>query len=250
MYSLKGLNRLLNEIKQKQINSEVKQRHKEMGYSPRCSVCNHELVDEIEQLHADGYGYEYIKEALNLEMSIMSLSRHFKNHYPQSQKYKLKKRIELLENVKDAYIKYPFLEDYFKNKELEDLEEFNEEYGFCLDRFGLCGRVAPCTVSNGTETVRDLYRQLRHEIEEIQNDPYGFMRKDEKIQETKNNYNTMVNYCLNCKNEIQEQRINLLERIITYNFLGIAPENKELYFSLLNFNGNKDEFIQIITPDK
>ena len=92
-------------------------------------------------------------------MSIMSLSRHFKNHYPQSQKYKLKKRIELLENVKDAYIKYPFLEDYFKNKELEDLEEFSDEYGFCLDRFGLCGRVAPCTVSNGTETVRDLYRQ-------------------------------------------------------------------------------------------
>lgn len=49
---------------------------------------------------------------------------------------------------------------------------------------------------------------------------------------------------MNCKNQIQEDRLTLLEKIITYNFLNIPPENKELYFNLLQYDGNPDEFIQ------
>lgn len=232
-------------------NKTTKKRlNKEMGYSPRCSVCNCDELDEIEKLHEDGHGYEYIKEVLDLDMSIMSLSRHFRNHYPQSQRFKRKKKIELLKNVREAFIKYPFLERYFNNKELEDLEDFNEEYGFCLDRFDLCGYIRPCTVSTGSDNIHDLYKREREEIERIKNNPYSFIGHDDKIKDAQLKYNKIINMCLNCKNDLQEQRINLIERIITYNFLGVDPGNKELYFSLLNFNGNKDEFIKIITPGK
>ena len=55
---------------------------------------------------------------------------------------------------------------------------------------------------------------------------------------------------MNCKNQIQEERLTLLEKIITYNFLNIAPENKELYFNLLEFDGNPEEFIQTLTEAK
>ena len=55
---------------------------------------------------------------------------------------------------------------------------------------------------------------------------------------------------MNCKNSIQEDRLTLLEKIITYNFLGIAPEDKEIYFNLLKFNGTPEEFIQALEDTK
>ena len=53
--------------------------------------------------------------------------------------------------------------------------------------------------------------------------------------------------CLNCKNEYNEERLNLLEKIITYHFLKLPPENKELYYNLLNFQGSIEEFIEALS---
>ena len=54
-------------------------------------------------------------------------------------------------------MKYPFLEDYFKDKDLEYLEDFNTEYGFCTDRFNLCSHLEPSTVGNGNENILSFF---------------------------------------------------------------------------------------------
>ena len=204
-------------------------------------------MDEIEKLREEYYTYEEIKEELGLtDISIMSLSRHFQNHYPNSQKYKEEQQIKLLENIREAYLKYPFLEDYFKNKELGYLEDFNTEYGFCTDRFGLCSHIPASTVSNGHDNIFNLYRRQSEEIKESQENSWRMYGDKDEITSIKLKYNEVINICLNCKNQIQEERLTLLEKIITYNFLNIPPENKELYFNLLQFDGNPDEYIQTL----
>lgn len=246
-YGLKGIEKLLKDIEERRQREEKKAHNKKVGYAPKCKVCNSEKLDEIENLREQNYTYDEILEELKItDISIMSLSRHFKNHYPNSQKYKEEQKIKMLENIREAYLKYPFLEDYFKNKELGYLEDFNTEYGFCTDRFGLCGHIPPTTVSNGHKNVFTLWRQQQNEINKIKENNWRLYDDNEEINKIKFKYNEIVNICLNCKNQIQEERINLLEKIITYNFLNIPPENKELYFTLLQFDGNPDEFIQTL----
>ena len=243
-YGLKGIEKLLKDIEERQQKAEKKAHNKRVGYSPKCKVCNSEYLDEIENLREQYYTFEEILEELGItDISIMSLSRHFKNHYPNSQAYKDKQQLEMLENIREAYIKYPFLEEYFKNKELGYLEDFNTEYGFCTDRFGLCSHLKPSTVSNGHDNILRLQRECNEEVQNSKENSFSFY-DDDKTTSIKLRYNNIINICLNCKNQIQEDRLTLLEKIITYNFLNIPPENKELYFNLLQYDGNPDEFIQ------
>ena len=248
-YTLVGISKLLENIKEKNLRRKQREHNKKIGYAPKCSICNDPKLDEIEKLREDGYTLQEIKDNLQLECSIMALSRHFKNHYPQSQAYKQKQQIQLLENIREAYIMYPFLEDYFKDKDLKYLEEFNTECGFCTDKFSLCRQLKASTVSNGYDNIFSLFKKQLKEIEEQQANSYSYYDKD-KITNIKLKYNNCINICLNCKNKIQEDRLTLLEKIITYNFLNIPPENKELYFNLLEFDGNPEEFIQTLQAGK
>ena len=241
--SFKGIEKLLRDLELKQQKRQQRNYNKKIGYAPKCSICNDPKLDEIEKLREDGYTLQEIKDNLQLDCSIMALSRHFKNHYPQSQAYKQKQQIQALENMKEAYTKYPFLENYFKNKELGYLEDFNTEYGFCTDRFGLCSHLETSTVSNGHDNILRLQRECNEEVQNSKENSFSFY-DDDKTTSIKLRYNNIINICLNCKNQIQEDRLTLLEKIITYNFLNIPPENKELYFNLLQYDGNPDEFIQ------
>ena len=245
-YGLKGIEKLLKDIEERQQKAEKKAHNKRVGYSPKCKVCNSEYLDEIENLREQYYTFEEILEELGItDISIMSLSRHFKNHYPNSQAYKDKQQLEMLENIREAYLKYPFLEDYFKNKDLEYLECFNNSNGFCTDKFTLCEFVPAGTVSNCTGTIWSLKFKTRDEIETRAGGSYFGLNKDERNSITLK-YNEYITECLQCKDEINEKRITLLERIITYHFLNIPPESKELYFNLLQFDGKPDEFIQLL----
>lgn len=241
--SLKGISKLLQDIEERNQKQKLKEHNKKIGYAPKCTVCNDPKLDEIEKLREQYYTLQEIKDELQLDCSIMALSRHFKNHYPKSQAYKQKQQIQMLENIKEAYIKYPFLEEYFKNKELGYLEDFNTEYGFCTDRFGLCSHLKPSTVSNGHDNILRLQRECNEEVQNSKENSFSFY-DDDKTTSIKLRYNNIINICLNCKNQIQEDRLTLLEKIITYNFLNIPPENKELYFNLLQYDENPDEFIQ------
>lgn len=246
MYGFKGIERLLNDINERRLKAEKKAHNKKVGYAPKCKVCNSEYLDEIEKLREEGLTYEEILEELEItDISIMSLSRHFKNHYPNSQAYKDKQQLELLENIKEAYTKYPFLEEYFKNKDLEYLECFNNSMGFCTDSFRLCEFIPASTVSNSNKTIWQLKFKAFNKIENLANESYLGLDKN-KENSINIQYSKYITECLTCKNEINEKRINLLESIITYHFLNIPPENKELYFNLLEFDGNPDEFIQTL----
>lgn len=249
MYGLKGIEKLLKEMEARRQKMEAKAYNKKVGYAPKCKVCNSTHLDEIEKLRENGYTYEEIVQELNItDISIMSLSRHFKNHYPKSQAYKNKQKIEMLENIREAYIKHPFLEDYFKNKDLTYLEIFNKEYGFCTDKFSLCEQIPASTVSNSCMNINHLQVQNERELQQKNTGYFGLDQEERNSINLK--YLDLVTDCLQCKDSINENRINLLEKIITYNFLNISPENKELYFNLLEFDGNPEEFIQTLTEAK
>lgn len=246
MYGFKGIERLINDINDRRQREEKKAYNKKVGYAPKCKVCNSEYLDEIERLREEAYTYEEILEELDItDISIMSLSRHFKNHYPNSQAYKDKQQLEMLENIKEAYIKYPFLEDYFKNKDLEYLECFNNDNGFCTDCFRLCEFIPASTVSDGNNTVWSLKHRAYNEIKNTAGNSYFGLDKD-KENAINLKYTSYITECLNCKNELNEKRISLLESIITYHFLNLPPEKKELYFNLLEFDGSIDDFIQYL----
>ena len=249
MYGLEGIEKLLKEMEERNRKYEIKRHNKQIGYAPKCKVCNSEYLDDIEKLREQNYTYEEILEELGItDISIMSLSRHFQNHYPKSQDYKEKQQIQMLENIKEAYLKYPFLEDYFKDKPLEYLEEFNQSKGFCMDKFSLCKYIPNSTVKDGYGAIICLAKQELKEIDKIKNG-YSF-REDEEIAKLKQVFNDKFTICLSCRSQIQEDRLTLLEKIVTYNFLNIAPEDKELYFNLLQFNGTPEEFIQTLTEAK
>lgn len=245
MFSLKGIEILLNEIKEKRERAEKKAHNKTIGYAPKCKVCNSEYLNEIEELREDGFTYEEILKELEIDnISIMSLSRHFQNHYPNSQAYKDKQQLEALENIREAYLQYPFLENYFKNRKLEELETFNKEYGFCTDTFELCEYIPAGTVFNCSECVTHLFVKANTEIDIKKQKSYLYNNEDTNTINV--NYLRQITNCLSCKDMVTDERISLLEKIITYNFLNIAPENKELYYNLLQFDGNPEEFIQTL----
>ena len=250
-YSLDNVEKLLKETED-YLNRLKQERHnKKIGYSPKCKVCNSEWLDEIEELREEGFTLAQIQEELSLhDISLMSLSRHFQNHYPKSQKYKQEQQLEMLEKIREAYINYPFLEEYFKDKPLEYLEEFNQSKGFCTDKFGLCSLAETSTVTNGTDNIYRLHQKQEEAIETVRKSSYSFLNNENEVTDIKLSCLDTIMFCLNCKNHIQEERLTLLERIITYNFLNIVPENKELYFNLLQYNGSKEDFIRTLTEIK
>ena len=241
-YSFDNVNKDLEDLTQKLERWKETNNNKKIGYSPKCKVCNSPHLDKIEELKEKGYTLEDIKENLNLDLSIMSLSRHFKNHYPKNQRYKLKQQILLLENIREAYIKYPYLENYFKSKPLEYLERFNSQDGFCLDGFCLCHLLDAGTVSNSYDNISNIGQKMLNDIENINNTFY-YGARDDKVNQIKLDSTLIINMCLRCKETYTSDRLDLLEKIITYNFLNIPIDDKETYFNYLNFKGSKEEFI-------
>ena len=80
------------------------------------------------------------------------------------------------------------------------------------------------------------------DIEEVNQD-YFYSTRGERVTQIKLDSTLTINLCLRCKEAYTSDRLDLLERIITYNFLNIPIEDKETYFNFLNFRGTKEEFI-------
>ena len=244
-FDMEGISKLLLEMKSLSEKAKLKLEKEKRGYESKCKTCNSEYLNEIEQLREDGLTYQEIIEELNLDLSIMSLSRHFKQHYPKNQEYKYKQKIQMLENIQQAYKKYPFLEDIFKDKDIEFIEEFNNDCGFCTDSFDLCYYVKESTVSNSNDVIESFKSEMANEIKE----DYSFYDTERKTS-IYTKYHGYQIKCLNCKSEINENRLDLLEKIISYNFLNIPTENKELYYNLLEYDGNKENFIETLSQVK
>ena len=254
-YSFDNINKNLEDLTQRLDRWKEINHNKKIGYSPKCKVCNNPQLDKIEELKEEGYTLEDIKETLGLDLSIMSLSRHFTNHYPKNQRYKLRQQINFLENIREAYTKYPYLENYFKSKPLEYLESFNNKEGFCTDGFCLCHLLEAGTVSNCYDNISNITQKMFKDIEKVKQD-YYYSTQTERVTQIKLDSTLLINFCLRCKETYTSDRLDLLERIITYNFLNIPIEDKETYFNFLKFNGSKEDFIKSIgeikgeTPSK
>ena len=242
-YSFEDIDKRLTELNQKIERHRERASNKKIGFNAKCKVCTSPHIDKIEELREEGHTLEEIKEELNLDLSIMSLSRHFQNHYPKNQRYKLKQQIELLENIQEAYSKYPYLENYFKDRPLEYLERFNNKDGFCTDGFCLCTMLKAGTVRDCYSNVNDQARTMLEDIQKVK-DGYYYSTRDDKIKEIQITSLLFQNQCLKCKMDINSERLDLLERIITYNFLNIPQDDKETYFKLLGFYGSKSEFVK------
>ena len=242
-YSFENINKNLEDLTQDLARWSNNNDLKKIGYNSKCKVCNSKHLDKIEELREEGHTLEEIKETLDLDLSIMSLSRHFSKHYPKNQRYKLKQQILLLENIREAYIKYPYLESYFKSKPLEYLERFNSQDGFCTDGFRLCKMLEAGTVCNCRENINNILKDTFSKIKEVDNRVY-FTKREEVVNQLHIESLQLQTLCYRCKETINSNRLDLLEKIITYNFLNLPIENKELYFNLLNFDGNKKDFVK------
>lgn len=214
---------------------EQKAHYRNIGYSTKCKTCNHEKLEDIERLYNEGYTLKAIKEELNLEdISIMALSRHFKNHYPKSQQYKAKQRKLALERLAYALKKWPFLESYFMHQNDDFIRDFSKVNGFCIDKMGLCQYIAPGYVSscqNITSITKDIMdRKLKN--------AYSSQKQGIWI-----NANDDIINCLRCKDQINEQRLDLMELFICKEILDVDHTNKELYASWLQTSIDKQQFV-------
>ena len=231
---IKRVNRLNEEINNREYRRKLTEEQKKQGYSPRCSICTHSKVDEIEKLRDLNYTYEEIIEELDLDVSMMSLSRHFKNHYPNKARYRLKQEKLMLDKVIEAIDDYPFLEDYFKDKPYEYVKEFINLNGFCTSCFRLCKKIPAGIVTDG-DTVLEAYDEL---INKVLNDYYT---KTDKAMD----YLKLKDDCLKCRNNILNDKLNLLENIIAKKVLGLEDleSNELLYLLYTNYDNDTGAMI-------
>ena len=69
---------------------EIKENNALKGHEPKCKVCNSKYQKEIEHMYELKHPYKDIKaymEDKQESISEMSISRHFKNHYPKRKAY-------------------------------------------------------------------------------------------------------------------------------------------------------------------
>lgn len=231
---IKRVNRLTEELNTREFKRQLKEEQKKQGYSPRCSICTHSQVDEIEKLRDLGYTYEEIIEELDLDVSMMSLSRHFKNHYPNKARYRLKQEKLMLDKVIEAIDEYPYLEAYFNDKPYEYVKEFINVNGFCTSCFRLCKKVPAGIVTNG-DTVLEAYDNV---IDNLLNDYYS--KTEEAVR-----YLILKDSCLNCKNNMLADKLNLLENIIAKTVLGLEDldENELLYLLYTKYDNDTGALI-------
>ena len=239
MTFISELEKLLDKVNHDIERNKRNAHYKEIGYSTRCKTCNHPLVEDIERLYNDGHSYESIINELNLEdISIMALSRHFKNHYPVSQEYKAKQRKMALQRLVYTLKEYPYLEQFFNKQDDEFIREFTKNNGFCIDTMKLCpfiraGMVSACqNICNGYWQLMDnalarTYRPANQTVLQTQ-------------------YHENILKCLQCKDKANEERLNLMELFICNNMLNVEVTKKELYAHWITSSIDKQQFIQIL----
>ena len=234
---LRDLEKLLDKVNQDIERNKRNVHYKEIGYSTRCKTCNHPLVEDIERLYNNGYSYEAIIEELELEdISQMALSRHFKNHYPVSQEYKAKQRKEALDKLVYILKDYPYLQYFFDKQDDAFIREFTKDNGFCIDAMKLCPYIRAGMVSNCQHICNGYWSLLERATART-------YRNTEVLQA---HYHEIILKCLQCKDNANEERLNLMELFICNNMLNAEVINKELYAHWITSSIDKQQFTQIL----
>ena len=77
---------LLAKMEENSKKREIKENNALRGHEPKCKVCNSKYQKEIEHIYELKHPYKDIKaymEDKQEPITEMSISRHFKNHYPR-----------------------------------------------------------------------------------------------------------------------------------------------------------------------
>ena len=216
---------------------------REQGTEPKCKVCNHELRKEIEDLREDCYSYREILEKLDLteEISEMSLSRHFRFHYPKAKAFKDHQDKMEYETVHNSIVNYPMLKPYFEEDENDFIETFIYNKGFCLTGCKLCSQVAKGNVLDGTDVINGFNRLYYDESDK------SFYSSEKKLI----SYTRAMLNCNKCLNIEKEDVINILGQLV-FNKLSLG----EFYFQDLalalniNYGGEIEDIIKDIESNK
>lgn len=236
---LRDLEKLLDKVNQDIERNKRNAHYKRIGYSTRCKTCNHPQLEDIERLYSNGYSYEHIIKKLNLEdISIMALSRHFKNHYPKSQEYKAKQRKMALERLVYILKDYPYLQYFFDKQDDAFIREFTKDNGFCIDAMKLCPYIRAGMVSNCQHICNGYWHLLD------QATARSYRRGDNMVLQT--HYHEIILKCLQCKDQANEERLNLMELFICNNMLNAEVTQKELYAHWITSSIDKQQFTQIL----
>ena len=232
MPSLKELETQRDKIQNELIEiNELKRQHKYIhsaGYSPKCSVCNHKKIYEIEEMRKNNYTLEQIKIKLGLEVSIMALSRHFKNHTPKRTAYKLNQELLMMDKVINVIKEYPFLETYFKTRDLIEIENFLNKEGFCTDCFTLCDNIKPCHVGNSKDVIAYANQEIQKKLDGM--DYFSGLGRWEIRELFK--HMSLKDNCTYCKDKALHDRLNILEAVISKSIIDLDVNPKELIFLL------------------
>lgn len=222
---IRNLEILKKELKEAEKVEAQRLKDHNIGYSTRCAVCNSPQLEKIEKLRENGETLENIKNALDLDFSIMSLQRHFKNHYSEKQKHKKKLQLLAIEKTKDLFIKYPGLKGFFINKDLEYLQDFIYKNGFCLNGLKLCPAIPPATLKDNKDIIKDSLDMLKNCID----NPYLY---DDKAAYTSI---LLFNRCNSCYNLQLEKKIQILEQLF-FKILDLKPTDDINLLSLYYLN--------------
>ena len=88
------------------------------GYEPKCKLCNSGYQKEVEYMYECNCSYKDIKTYLEDKgefLSLMSISRHFRNHYPRRKAYFDNVKTMEDECIQKAIEKYSRLQDIFQD---------------------------------------------------------------------------------------------------------------------------------------
>ena len=132
----------------------------------------------------------------------------------------------MLDKVLDSINEYPFLEDYFRSRDLIAIDRFLNKDGFCTDCFMLCPKINPGIVTN-SEAIQDYYNErIKEEARDLSYSyyRYDFLRIFSYMEEK--------DKCINCRDRSLNDRLNILEMVIAANILNLEVDPKELIYLL------------------
>jgi len=236
---MKGIDKLLEDLNK----MSEKQNNALRGHEPKCKVCNSKYQKEIEHMYELKHPYKNIKaymEDKNESISEMSISRHFKNHYPKRKAYFDNVKTMEDKSIQDAIESCPHLKDVFhETREVFDYDKmvwnddkgryeeivwkerpcsdiFLHDEGYCLTEYRLCSSVPKKELLFMEEILSNIDDKI------TKMDKYSF-NESKKIDLL----NKKIK-CFECRNFTNNNRMEYMMHLLLKNIFNIEVESEKL----------------------
>ena len=243
---MKQYNKVVSFIEKMEEDSqkrEIKENNSLKGHEPKCKVCNSKYQKEIEHMYEHNHPYKDIKtymEDKQEPISQMSLSRHFKNHYPTRKAYFVNVKTMEDESIQKAIKWHPHLKDMFQETRKEpdydnmvlndDQTDFKEiiwidrpvsdiflyDNGYCLTEYRLCSSVPKKEVQYMEETLSNFDDKIRSLDKHSFNESEKIDLLDKKIG------------CFECRDSTHNRRMEYMMHLLLKNIFNIEVESEKL----------------------